>query len=154
MSKKQVKSLKGEVSNLSIVPSGQHVGIRNTEHFIGHGVIYETPLKFFTNKEGATYNVTRLPQVGDEIVLPEDILGMLSMIVHDHPDIYFGIIYPKDKKFNQKKWKQSIIAQELASFTKISQIIHWGESTYITMVRNYEDKDLEYLHSIAWNWEE
>lgn len=139
MSKKSLNPVKIETTPLKVEKSGQHVGIRNTEHFMGHCVVYNTP---------------REPKIGEKWILPPEIRNVLAMVIKDHPDIYFGVIYPKEKKFDKKKWTESYISQELAQFIKVSEVIQWGDSTYITLVRNYDDKDLDYLFSTAWNWKE
>ncbi|UII80016.1 hypothetical protein [Flagellimonas sp. CMM7] len=139
MSKAKTGSIEGNLSHLSIKRPGQHVGIRNTESFMEHCILYDTERK---------------PSVGETWLLPEEIRAELAFNVFNHRETYYGIIYPDDKKYDPKKWNEKFIEQELAEFTKVSEVIQWGESTYITLVRNYDDKDLNYLFSTAWNWKE
>lgn len=136
---KKVSELKGEATHLEVKKGGQHFGIRSIDGDITDFVLFETPQR---------------PRIGETVVLPPSIMGQMAFKIHERKDDYFGIIYPNERKFNQKKWDINLIAQELAAISKVSKITHWGDSTYIALIRNYEDKDQEYLDSSSYNWED
>lgn len=135
----QVKKIKGELTTLGLSRKGQHIGIRNTETTIQDCIFYETQKDL---------------KVGDTIVLDESTRKEISYKIEKNKDVYFGVIFPNEKKFNKNKWVVNLIAQELAEFVIVSQVIHWGDSTYVNLIRNYKDEDLDYLFSSSFNWSE
>ncbi len=139
MSKTKVKSLSGKLTPLEVKREGQHVGIRNTESPVEDCVLYQTG---------------REPKKGDTWILPPHIRSELAFRIFPKKDVYYGVIYPKEKKFNKKLWEENLIEQELSEFTIVSQVVQWGDSTYINLIRNFDDKDQDYLFSTAYNWEE
>jgi hypothetical protein len=133
------QNLKGDLPILTKLKKGQHVGIRTVDMSIVDCAHYETLVR---------------PIKGDVLILPEFIRDELAYNVSQSKEEYYGIVYPKEKKFNSKLWRTKLIAQELASFTKVSQVVHWGDSWYIQLVRETNDNDLDTLFSIGFNWED
>jgi hypothetical protein len=133
------QNLKGNLTTLTKLKKGQHVGIRTIDVKISDCVDYQTSVR---------------PIKGDVLILPEFIRDELAYKISESKEDYFGIIYPDEKKFNEKLWKVKLIAQHLAEFTKVSQVVHWGDSWYIQLVRDMNDTDLETLFSIGFNWED
>lgn len=136
--KKVVKQLKGKTPVLEVKKNGQHVGILNTETTIEDCVYYDTEAR---------------PMIGDNIILSEDTREYLAFMIYNRREAYYGIIYPNDKKYEKKKWEVELIVQELANFTTISKIIHWGRNVYIQLTRD-TNQDLDLLFSTAFNWED
>ena len=139
--KKTTKKFEGKLPVFSIKRNGQHLGILSTEpeNLINDAVYYETLVR---------------PIVGDNIILPDITrLEMANKIIQSK-DVYFGIIYPNEKKFKKQIWTLELVSQELANFTTISKITHWGDNSYIHLTRDRETEELTLLFSTAYNWED
>lgn len=139
--KKTVKSINGKLPNLTVRRNGQHIGLLNTEpeNMVTDYVYYDIPTK---------------PNVGDNIIIPPEIRNEMAFRIKESKDVYFGIIYPNEKKFKKSSWSIEMISQELANFTTISKITHWGNNTYIHLTRDRESEELSLLFSTAYNWED
>lgn len=136
--KKTVKQLKGTTPLFEVKKNGRHVGVLNTETYIEDCIFYD---------------VGERPMIGDNLILPEDVRQKLAFRVYNTRDAYFGIIYPNEKKFKKTLWNTELISQELASFTTVSKIMHWGKNTYIQLTRD-DNSQIDYLFSTAFNWNE
>lgn len=139
--KKITRTIEGKLPTFSIKRNGQHIGILNTEpeNLISDAVYYETTIR---------------PSVGDNIILPPQIRGEIAFKIVEEKDVYFGIIYPNEKKYKKQVWSVELIAQELANFTTVSKVTHWGENIYIHLTRDRESEEFSILMSTAYNWED
>ena len=137
--KKVVKQLKGKTPTLEVKKNGQHVGILNTETTIEDCVYHETETR---------------PLIGDNLILPDYVREHLAYFIEGRKETYYGIIYPNENKFNKKIWNIDLIAQELANFTTVSKIIHWGNNVYIQLTRDKESEEIDLLFSTAFNWKD
>jgi len=138
MPKKKLNQLKGETTPFRVERNGQYVLIRNVDD-IRKGIFFETH---------------RTLHIGEKLILSWADKLDLAHIVLNNKEAYYGIIYPKQKKFDKKLWNIDLVAQELAEFTKISVIETWGVNSYVMLVRDDEDPDRDKLFSTGFNWEE
>ena len=137
--KKTVKQVKGKLPIFEVKKNGQHVGVLNTETLIDECIFYTTETR---------------PNIGDNLILPENIRQHIAFLIEKKKEVYFGIIYPNERKFKKNIWNLELIAQELSNFTTVSKITHWGNNIYIHLTRDRMSEEMTLLFSTAFNWED
>lgn len=92
------------------------------------------------------------PSINEEIILTMEERRELAQKVLSGKEIFYGLINPKEKKFDAKKWTLNHIENELAHFSRVVKIVHWGGEVFFMLDRR--KKTPEKYFKIAFNWKE